>query len=99
MSGYCHFEFRLNRKSDFRSIEIPLEALFQDSEGQHGTWIIDRENHTVSFGKAKLGLLTQGGVTILEGLQPGDWIVTASDQVLQEGDLVKIMPPEILRAK
>ena len=99
MSGHCHFEFQLNKESNYRSIEIPSKALFQDSEGQHGIWIIAKENQTVSFRIPQLGVLTQDGIIILAGLQPGDRIVTDSDKVLHEGDLVRIMPSESLVAK
>ena len=91
MSGYCHFEFYLSNKSANRPLEIPFEALFNDSKGQHGIWIIDKESHTVSFRKVKLGILTQKGITVLEGLQPDDWIVASIGYDLHEGDLVRLM--------
>ncbi len=73
-------------------IIIPETALFSpgDSDTSY-VWVIDDQAKTVSKRKATTGALLDRGVTITDGLKPGEWIATAGVHYLKEGQPVRIM--------
>ena len=54
-------------------------------------WVIDAETQTVSRREVTVGNLTDQGIMIPKGLQPGEWIATAGVHTLKEGQQVKLM--------
>ncbi len=73
-------------------IEIPVSATFTSEEpGSTFVWVIDETSKTVSQRRVRTGNLTDRGITITEGLSPGDWIAIAGVHYLREGQQVKIL--------
>lgn len=73
-------------------IEIPVSATFTSEEpGSTFVWVIDETSKTVSQRRVRTGNLTDRGITITEGLSPGEWIAIAGVHYLREGQQVKIL--------
>jgi RND family efflux transporter MFP subunit len=73
-------------------IEIPVSATFTTEEpGSTFVWVIDETSKTVSQRRVRTGNLTDRGITITEGLSPGEWIAIAGVHYLREGQQVKIL--------
>lgn len=73
-------------------VEIPVSATFtQGSAGQTFVWIVDEQSQTLSRRAVKTGALTDRGIAVLEGLEPGEWLVTAGVNSAKEGQKVRIL--------
>ena len=68
------------------NICVPLAAVFE-REGQKGVWL--EKEGSVHFAPVVLGLPAGQAVEVKDGLQPGDRIIAAGVDKLQEGTLVK----------
>lgn len=91
MAGRARFASGAIPKKLNLAIEIPLSAIFKGSEEGDFVWIINPESRTINRRQVKLGDLTQNGVTVLEGLASGEWIVTAGVNSLSDGQSVRIL--------
>jgi len=70
---------------------LPPSATFsEEGENQTWVWLVDEQNTTVSKREVTIGELTDHGVKVLSGLNPGDRIVTAGVHYLKEGLKVRI---------
>ena len=78
---------------DRHQLTIPAAAVFTpDTERQSYVWLVDESTQTVSSRMVKTGPITSLGQTILEGVQPGDWVVTAGVHSLRDGQRVRLLP-------
>ena len=77
---------------DHPQVVIPETAVFSADGNKTGVWIIDEKSQTVSQREVKTGKLLGSGITVLEGIQPGEWIATAGVHYLKEGQQVRILP-------
>jgi multidrug efflux pump subunit AcrA (membrane-fusion protein) len=72
-------------------VTIPAHAVFSDPEGGANVWVVD-ESLTVHRRPVSAGPVTgSDGIIILDGLAPGERIVTAGVQSLREGQEVRLM--------
>jgi len=72
--------------------EIPVSAVFSDEVNNKSfVWLIDEKTKTVKRREVKTGRLTNRGITIIEGVETGDWIATAGVNYLEEGQQIRIM--------
>jgi RND family efflux transporter MFP subunit len=74
-------------------IEVPQSALLApDGAPAQETfvWVVDEETQTVHRRKVVPGQLTVRGGTLVQGLEPGERIVTAGVHSLREGQKVRI---------
>ena len=72
-------------------IVIPETAVFSLDGNKTYVWIIDEKSKKVSKREVKSGELLGSGITIREGIQPGEWIATAGVHYLKEGQQVRIL--------
>ena len=72
-------------------VVIPETAVFSPHENKTYVWIIDEKSKKVSKREVKSGELLGSGITIREGIQPGEWIATAGVHYLKEGQQVRIL--------
>ena len=72
-------------------MEVPTTAVFSDETGLSYVWVIDLTAKTVHKREVQLGKLTDYGITILQGLEAGEWIATAGVHYLEEGQEVRIL--------
>jgi membrane fusion protein, multidrug efflux system len=70
-------------------ISLPLGALVKQNH-QTAVWVIDSEGKT-KFTPVQVGEFLDGKVAILNGLQAGQWVVTAGTHKLLENQSVKIL--------
>jgi len=77
---------------DESGVVVPLGAVFSpDTMKESFVWVIDESSKTVSRRSVKTGLLQTGGITVIEGLQSGEWIATAGVHSLHDGQKVTIL--------
>ena len=72
-------------------VVIPETAVFSPDENKTYVWIIDEKSKKVNKREVKTGDLLDSGITVREGIQPGEWIATAGVHYLKEGQEVRIL--------
>lgn len=74
------------------SVDVPVTAVFSpDGNGESYVWVIDENNMTVSRRPVVVESLANTGITLSEGLQPGEWIAIAGVHYLEDGQKVRIL--------
>lgn len=68
-------------------LEIPLTAVYQN-EDSPSVWVVDGD--AVTLQPVKLGQMNDKKVQVLEGLYPGEQIVTNGVHKLRQGQIVKV---------
>lgn len=73
---------------------VPPRAVFTDETAQAGqqsyVWVVEEDGGKVVRRAVTTGELTPVGVAVTEGLQTGEWVVTAGVHSLREGQQVRI---------
>lgn len=73
---------------------VPPSAVFTPDSGQAGqlsyVWVVDEGSKKVAPRAIRTGVLTPVGVSVVEGLKPGECVVTAGVHSLREGQQVRI---------
>ena len=77
---------------DVMVFTVPVSAVVGDYKLDPQVWTVDEANMSVSPHPVKVGRLVGNGIEVLEGLEPGDRIVTAGTPFLVEGMQVTLMP-------
>ncbi len=73
-------------------IVVPETAILtRDDPAKTFIWIIDEAAKTVSTREVKTGDVVDQGIVVSDGLQPGEWVVTAGVHYLREGQEVRIL--------
>ena len=70
-------------------VSIPLSAL-AEKDGQKIVWTVDRGSDTVHPRPIKVAEFTADGVSVADGLKPGDVVVAAGTQFMTENLQVKL---------
>ncbi|UVK38404.1 efflux RND transporter periplasmic adaptor subunit [Mesorhizobium sp. AR10] len=70
-------------------VSIPLSAL-AEKDGQKIVWTVDRNGETVHQRPVKVAEFTADGVSVADGLKPGDVVVAAGTQFMTENLQVKL---------
>ena len=74
-----------------QDIVVPPGAVFGDQAGgQSYVWVVDEGSKKVAQRKVTTGQLTPVGIVVTEGLERGEWVVTAGVNLLDEGQEVTI---------
>ena len=71
---------------------IPESSLFQSRERKESVWILNADSTVSMRTVVSMGLLPGGKVQIKTGLMPGERVVKAGVNVLQEKEKVKVIP-------
>jgi RND family efflux transporter MFP subunit len=78
-----------------QAIIVPLKSIFSAADATTTyVWLFDKDSQTVTKRQVQKGQLIDQGVTITQGLQPGDWIATAGVHFLIEGQKVRLLADE-----
>jgi RND family efflux transporter MFP subunit len=72
------------------SIEVPASAL-TSADGNPAVWVVDPATMAVALRPVTVDRFTPAAVVVLEGLAPGDVVVTAGVQALRPGQTVRLM--------
>lgn len=74
------------------TLEIPVASTFSGKESAASfVWVIDEASKTVKKREVKTGELADRGIRIVDGLSPGEMIVTAGVHYLREGQQVRLL--------
>ena len=65
-------------------LNIPIESLVNDREKNNFVWIYDENTGSVNKRIVETGKLVMSGIEITNGLNPGEWLVTAGVHHLRE---------------
>jgi multidrug efflux pump subunit AcrA (membrane-fusion protein) len=74
----------------FPIISIPASALTRFNQ-RPAVWIVDSSSHTVSVRNVELVRYDPATVSVSEGLNTGDIVVTAGVQALHPGQKVRLL--------
>jgi RND family efflux transporter MFP subunit len=74
---------------DVTMIEVPASALTRSETGP-AVWVVDPATQTVSLRDIVVGRFLPASVSVLDGLAPGDLVVTAGVQALLPGQAVRL---------
>ncbi len=100
MAGKAWGEGRLPSDIDEAGIEVPVSATFSpDESGKTYVWVIDEQTKMVQKREVMTGKVTDRGIIIRGGLQPGEWVATAGVHYLREGQQVRILDEASQEAK
>jgi multidrug efflux pump subunit AcrA (membrane-fusion protein) len=92
MAGIAQGTTQLSEAEGSKSVTVPVTAVFSpEATEQSFVWVIDEATMTAGRRPVTVESLTDTGVTIAEGLQPGEWIATAGVHYLAEGQKVRIL--------
>ncbi len=71
---------------------VPPSAIFTDDADitRKLVWVVDPDAGTVAEREVALGKVTAAGVTVTDGLRPGEWVVVAGVHSLKPGQKVRI---------
>jgi RND family efflux transporter MFP subunit len=73
---------------DAELVLLPLSALAREGDNA-AVWVVDPKAHTVKMRPVTVGQFREDGVTITQGLHPGDIVVTAGVHKLRENQVVR----------
>ena len=66
---------------DDREVVLDLERRFWNAmkakDGKTAAWVIDPQTRKVSLREIRVGKYREDGVSVISGLMPSDWVVTA----------------------
>lgn len=68
---------------------LPVEALQATPDGQAYVWVLDPARNTVARRPVRKGQLSGSSIQVLDGLQPGDRVVTSGSAYLADGAMVR----------
>ena len=93
MAGRARGLLRVAEGEETTRAHVPVAAVFSPpTEQQDYVWVIDEASGAASRRAVTTGQLVEGGIEILEGLEPGDWVATAGVYSLRKGQRVSILP-------
>jgi len=93
MAGYARLYGRDTPEFSEQGYLLPTTAIISDvDKSVTYVWLIDNETMKVSLQPVEKGRLTERGVIITGGLKAGRWVVTSGANLLQEGQVVQILP-------
>jgi len=74
-----------------KSVIVPLSAIFEGESDKDGSvWIFDKQKGIVNKRNVKVGhFVSNNSVTLTDGVNPGEWVITAGVHRLTEGAKVK----------
>ncbi|AFM23815.1 efflux RND transporter periplasmic adaptor subunit [Desulfomonile tiedjei] len=70
---------------------IPAEAVWADTNGESNVWVVEPNGGPPHKTRVQVGVLRDGGVEILSGLQPGQYVAVAGLRTLREDIRVRPM--------
>ena len=88
LSGMTATVYLLIYQSDGKTVEVPVQAVFYDEQGQAYIWKVSGA-FQIKKHQVTVGMLKQSNIEIMSGLAAGDKIITAGVQNLTEGQKVR----------
>jgi RND family efflux transporter MFP subunit len=95
MAGVARGSAEIPAAQGSQRLIVPVTAVFSpEATEQSYVWVIDEAAMTVARRPVEVAGLNDTGVTIAEGLQPGEWIAVAGVHYLAEGQKVRMLDPQ-----
>ncbi|MDR3504181.1 MAG: efflux RND transporter periplasmic adaptor subunit [Legionella sp.] len=95
MAGNASGNLASQSKSSKTLLTLPRSALFSPGiEKKTYVWIIDKKTKKIHRQLVIPGALTATGVSVSDGIKPGDLVVIAGVHSLQDGDVVTLLNPQ-----
>ncbi len=92
MAGKAYSKSPVAAVENDAGLEIPVSAVLTDATDEKTyVWVIDESTLAVQKRAVTPGPLTDHGIKITGGLQPGEWIATAGVHYLKDGQKVRIL--------
>ncbi len=89
-------QLRVNfNKPNDKTIIVPIDSVQVDEFGKNFVWLIDLKSLTVHKKIVQVGRIKENSLLIKSGLEPGETIVIAGMNNIQEGMKVKILQDKI----
>lgn len=87
----CGVDIILANDEGIASYIVPLSSVFEGEKPNNpAVWVMDKSTNTVSKRDVSVGsLISHSSIEIQEGIQSGEWIITAGVHKLTEGQKVK----------
>lgn len=96
MTGEVTGDVAIPEQQEETFIEVPTTAVFSDETELSYVWVINVTEKTVHKRRVQLGRLTDFGITIVTGLEPGEYIAIAGVHYLVEGQEIRILDDKLL---
>lgn len=92
MAGQARSDRESAISAGAEGIIIPVSAVYStDAQKENFVWVIDEESGQVTLRKVTTGKLSDDGILIDEGLNPGEWVAIAGVHSLKDGQKVRII--------
>ncbi|MCB1149863.1 MAG: efflux RND transporter periplasmic adaptor subunit, partial [Chlamydiia bacterium] len=96
MSGWAEFIVRNIAALGIEGYFLPASSIFSDDDiEQSYVWVVNTGTMTVSRRPVTVQSVETRGVFVTEGLEQGEWVVTAGANRLEEGQKVLLQPVEL----
>jgi RND family efflux transporter MFP subunit len=94
MAATVTADFRIPSDEDSTWCIVPIGAVFADPDNKSYVWVIDQATMRAHKRQVKIGTPINNSITILEGLEGGEMIITAGVKYVQENMKVRPLKPE-----
>lgn len=74
-----------------QQVLVPVEAVISDPDGRSYAWIINPQGGTPRRQPVDVGILSEGGIAVLSGLEPGQHVAVAGLHTLRHDMCVRPM--------
>ena len=92
MAGKATITAKAPEGSGEVGIDIPATAIFSGEDpAKSYVWVIDETNKTLMRREVEIGRLTNFGVLVKAGLEPGEWVLYKGVNSVREGQQVQII--------
>jgi len=72
---------------------VPLSAIVQAKDGKYGVFVVSNSNagEVARLHSVEIGSVTGTDISVLNGLTPGDRIITTGANLLKDGQRVEVL--------
>jgi RND family efflux transporter MFP subunit len=92
MAGRAQILSKLPDSARETGIEIPAAAIFTETGSDASfVWVIDEDSKSLSKRQVEVGMPSRFGVLIRDGVDPGEWLVTAGVHSVKDGQVVRVL--------
>jgi multidrug efflux pump subunit AcrA (membrane-fusion protein) len=92
MAGKASADVNMPEGEATAELVVPVSAVLASEEPDKSyLWVIDESAKTVSLRPVVARRLTDRGIIVEQGIEPGEWIATAGVHFLKEGQQVEIL--------
>jgi multidrug efflux pump subunit AcrA (membrane-fusion protein) len=92
MAGSARVSGKLPKGARDAGLQLPATALFtKEDPSKSYIWIINEADNTLESREVETGQLTEYGILITKGINPGDMVAVKGVHSVKEGQKVRIL--------